>query len=298
MTYVSTSDFQSEVGEVFGKIGGELPPKFGRRFSSFFCWGKSSEAFSTKTPPRISPSNFTTRFWVVAGPTNLAFLAHNGHQSLCLSAPRWSRNANRGSGWLWGGQQTHWSVPRRGSLVAPYCAIPRDYLSDTPLFQFLYLFFNLFFTSLNPPPPSAGNLEPRFGNHSLQTLGSGVQGPPQFLKKRSENAGANETLSGGFAAIPGIAPRVAPRIVGFVLLKSWEAIPRMEFRIPRMEFPIPRGAPRIPRPRAPRMAFSLRERFSGNWGGPQASEKRIESQMKMHPEQNWSLEIQKGAWYV
>ena len=48
--------------------GGELPAKFGRRFSSFFCWGKLSEEFSTKTPPQISPSNFTTRFWVVAGP--------------------------------------------------------------------------------------------------------------------------------------------------------------------------------------------------------------------------------------
>ena len=32
--------------------------------------GKSSEASSTKTPPQISPSNFTTTFWVVAGPTN------------------------------------------------------------------------------------------------------------------------------------------------------------------------------------------------------------------------------------
>ena len=105
---------------------------------------------------------------------------------------------------------------------------------------------------------------------------SGARGLPQFLKKRSENAGANENLSGGFAAIPGIAPRVAPRIVGFVLIKSWEAILRMEFRIPRMEFPIPRAAPRIPRnsPRAPRMAFSLRERFSWNWGGPQASEQK------------------------
>ena len=49
---------------------------------------------------------------------------------------------------------------------------------------------------------------------------SGARGPPQFLKKRSENAGANENLSGGFAAILGIAPRVAPRIVGFVLIKS------------------------------------------------------------------------------
>ena len=41
VTCLSTSDFQSEVGEVFGKIGGELPAKLGRRFSSFFCWGKS-----------------------------------------------------------------------------------------------------------------------------------------------------------------------------------------------------------------------------------------------------------------
>ena len=66
----STSDFQSEVGEVFGEIGGELelPAKFGWRSSSFVCWGKLSEAFSTKSPRQISPSNFTTRFWVVAGP--------------------------------------------------------------------------------------------------------------------------------------------------------------------------------------------------------------------------------------
>ena len=33
----------------------------------------------------------------------------------------------------------------------------------------------------------------------------------------------------------------------FVLLKSWDAISRMENRIPRMEFRIPRAAPRIPR---------------------------------------------------
>ena len=54
---LSTSDFQSEVGKVFDEIGGELPAKFGGRFSSFFCWGKVSD---TKTPPQISPSNFTT----------------------------------------------------------------------------------------------------------------------------------------------------------------------------------------------------------------------------------------------
>ena len=31
---VGTSDFQSEVGEVFGEIGGELPAKFGKKLSS------------------------------------------------------------------------------------------------------------------------------------------------------------------------------------------------------------------------------------------------------------------------
>ena len=80
--------------------------------------------------------------------------------------------------------------------------------------------------------------------------------PPQFLKKRSENAGANENISCGFPSLPGIAPGVAPRIMVFVLLKSWHAIPRMEFRIPRAA---PRAAPRIPQnsPRAPRNSDGL-----------------------------------------
>ena len=44
-------------------------------------------------------------------------------------------------------------------------------------------------------------------------------GPPQFLKKRSENAWANEKyfiifLMFVFPSIPGIAPGVAPRILG------------------------------------------------------------------------------------
>ena len=49
---------------------------------------------------------------------------------------------------------------------------------------------------------------------------------------------------------------------------------RMDLRIPRICFWIARAAPRIPRisPRAPRLAFSLRERSSWNWGGPQASD--------------------------
>ena len=46
---LSPSDFQSEVGEVFGEIGGELPAKFGRRFSSFFCWGNRRKHF----PPKL-----------------------------------------------------------------------------------------------------------------------------------------------------------------------------------------------------------------------------------------------------
>ena len=41
--------------------------------------GKLSEAFSTKTPPQISPSNFTTRFWVVAGPIISAWGIQVGH---------------------------------------------------------------------------------------------------------------------------------------------------------------------------------------------------------------------------
>ena len=46
---VGTSDFQSEVGEVFGEIGGELPAKFGRRFSSFLCWENRQKHF----PPKL-----------------------------------------------------------------------------------------------------------------------------------------------------------------------------------------------------------------------------------------------------
>ena len=46
---VSTCNFQSEVGEVFGEIGGELPAKFGRRFSSFFCWENRQKHF----PPKL-----------------------------------------------------------------------------------------------------------------------------------------------------------------------------------------------------------------------------------------------------
>ena len=48
--YLSTSDLQSEVGEVFGEIGGELPAaKFGRRFLSFFCWENRQKHF----PPKL-----------------------------------------------------------------------------------------------------------------------------------------------------------------------------------------------------------------------------------------------------
>ena len=47
-TCQGSSDFQSEVGEVFGEIGGELPAKFGRRFSSFFCWENRQKHFPPK----------------------------------------------------------------------------------------------------------------------------------------------------------------------------------------------------------------------------------------------------------
>ena len=54
---VSTSDFQSEVGEVFGEIGGELPAKFGRRFLSFFCRGKIVRSIFHQN----STANFTIK---------------------------------------------------------------------------------------------------------------------------------------------------------------------------------------------------------------------------------------------
>ena len=60
-----------------------------------------------------------------------------------------------------------------------------------------------------------------------------ARGDHPVLKKRSEDGGANENLSCGFPSIPGIAPGVAPRIVVFVLLlKSWDAIPRMGISYP------------------------------------------------------------------
>ena len=89
-------------------------------------------------------------------------------------------------------------------------------------------------------------------------------GTTPILEKCSENAGANENLSSPINSGNG-----SGSCSKNVLLKSWDAMPRMEFRILR-------AAPRMPRnfPRAPRMAFSLRERFSWNWGGPQASDQK------------------------
>ena len=82
-------------------------------------------------------------------------------------------------------------------------------------------------------------------------------GTTPILEKTLRECRGKWKSSCGFPSIPRIAPGVAPRSLVFVLLKSWDAIPRMEFRILR-------AAPRIPRnsPIAPRMAFSLRERFS------------------------------------
>ena len=63
------------------------------------------------------------------------------------------------------------------------------------------------------------NIVEEFPLKQAKTM-SCARGPPHFLRKRSEHAGAHEDLSVGFAAIPGIAPRVAPRTVVFALLKS------------------------------------------------------------------------------
>ena len=64
------SDFQSEVGEVFGEIGGEVPAKFGRRFSSFFCWGKIIRSvFHQNSEPQSQKSHvqYQIIFWTCRG---------------------------------------------------------------------------------------------------------------------------------------------------------------------------------------------------------------------------------------
>ena len=66
--FLSTSDFQIEVGEVFRRNWWRTSGEVGKEILELLLLEKSSEAFSTKTPPESSPSNFTTRFWVVAGP--------------------------------------------------------------------------------------------------------------------------------------------------------------------------------------------------------------------------------------
>ena len=130
-----------------------------------------------------------------------------------------------------------------------------------------------------PPPPSEGGFlghflgeNGKFDLHLAHWLrlwpysSSGARGPPQSLKNAPKCMGKWKS-SCEFSSIPGIAPRVSPRIVVFAFHKSWDASPRMGFRIPRFPFFwTPRIAPRIPRnaPRTPRMAFSLRERFSWN----------------------------------
>ena len=76
-------------------------------------------------------------------------------------------------------------------------------------------------------------------------------GTTPILEKTLREWRGKWNLSFRFPSIPGTAPGVTPRIVVFVLLKSWDAIPRMEFRIPRMEF---RSCSENS-PRAPRMAF-------------------------------------------
>ena len=66
-----TGDFQSEVGELFGEIGGELERRsLAGKIFELLCAGEVRQKhFPGGTPPQISPSNFTTRFWVLASPT-------------------------------------------------------------------------------------------------------------------------------------------------------------------------------------------------------------------------------------
>ena len=66
-------------------------------------------------------------------------------------------------------------------------------------------------------PKSISN---QLGNVFVPNGNSGAQGPPQFLKKRSENAWANENLSLRVPINSGNRSGSCSEIVVFVLLKS------------------------------------------------------------------------------
>ena len=132
---------------------------------------------------------------------------------------------------------------------------------------------------------SRGNLMEESGTAGNCTIWR--VGTSKCPEKRSENARANEDLSCTFPSIPGIALGVAPRIVVFVLLKSWDAIPRMgmpfqewsfvfresvsEFRELLREYP---GTLRELR----EWPFHSESVFAWNWGGPHASKQTTHTQ--------------------
>ena len=161
----------------------------------------------------------------------------------------------------------HYFQDETGCEKCPETSTKSCYAFFSCLSMFCRHLFNIFAATFKHKYEllfTAANLQALPREESLQKIKCSCAGTTPILENRSENEGARENLSCGFPSIPGIAPGVAlRRIVVFGLLKSWDAIPRMEFRIPRTEFRTPRAAPRMPRnsPRAARMAFSLRERF-------------------------------------
>ena len=101
------------------------------------------------------------------------------------------------------------------------------------------------------------------------------------LKKCSENTWANENLSCGFPSIPAIAPGVAPRIVTIQLWLSHctsrgkhseNGISHSENYFLNSES-CAENTPELSE--SSENGLSLRERFSWNWGGPQASEELL-----------------------
>ena len=132
------------------------------------------------------------------------FLRPPPPHTCCTSNISWRKNSTNEVRDLGTGSQRQSSHARFPTSVFYPCSCPILPALSFPLLP----------RSPSPTP------QPLSTRHAKKEGGSGARRPPQFLKKRSENAGANENLSGGFAAIPGIAPRVAPRIVGFVLIKS------------------------------------------------------------------------------
>ena len=108
--------------------------------------------------------------------------------------------------------------------------MPKKYPQNTKNARFGY-FFGIFAAGVPEFQPGG-----YFFSIFVEIPGRAISGVSLCSRSGCSQAWANENISCGLPSIPGIAPGVAPRILGFVLLKSRDAMPRMEFYIREWNF--------------------------------------------------------------